>query len=128
MPVEVIWDDEAKTIIRQIYSGRVILDDYYKATDQFVKLANSVDYTVHSIMDRQDVLISEGSYLQVMRYANKIMPDNIGIRAIIKANVMTRMMINIGSRLAPRLVSQIRLVNNLEEARQVIEANKASTS
>lgn len=128
MPIDVIWDDEAKTIIRQIYSGRVILDDYYKATDQFVKLANSVDYTVHSIMDRQDVLISEGSYLQVMRYANKIMPDNIGIRAIIKANVMTRMMINIGSRLAPRLVSQIRLVNNLEEARQVIEANKASTS
>lgn len=128
MPVEVVWDDEAKTIIRQIYSGRVILDDYYLATNKFVELANSVSHPVHSIMDRRDVLMSQGSYLRVMRYANEKMPDNIGLRVIINGNVMTKIMVNIGERIAPRLISQIHLVDTLEEAHAVIAKHKADAS
>jgi len=128
MPVEVIWDDEAKTIIRQKYTGHVVLDDYYIAVDKFVDLAKSVDYTVHSIMDRTDMLISQGSYLQAMRYADKKMPDNIGLRVIIKANVMTKMMVNIGTRIAPRLISNVHIVDTLEDAREVIKSHQSDVS
>lgn len=128
MPVQVVWDDDAKTIIRQIYSGHVVLNDYYDAVDHFVELASSVDYTVHSIMDRRDILVSQASYLQVMRYGDKKIPDNVGLRVIINAMAITRMMVNIGERITPRLINNVHIVDTLEEARTTIESFKASSA
>ena len=116
MPVEVIWDDEEKTIIRQIYSGVVVLDDYKAATDQFVEMANSVDHTVHSILDRREIEKSEGSFLKAMQYANKLMPDHVGMRIVMQPNRMTKTMINMGQYLAPNLVKNIGYAETIEEA------------
>ncbi len=128
MPMKVIWDDENQTIIRQIYTGVVTTEDYYAAIDEFALLASSVTHTVHSIMDRREIQVVTGSYMNALRYGNGKMPDNLGLRVIINANGMTKMMINIGTRIAPRLVANIHFVNTLEQAYEVIASHQQTTS
>ncbi len=122
MPVDVIWDNEEKTIIRQIYRGIVVLDDYNSATDTFVEMAESVDYVVHSILDRREIEQSQGSFLKAMRYANSKMPGNIGMRIVMQPNAMTKTMINMGQYLAPNLVKNIHYADTVEEAHEKIKA------
>ena len=121
MSVEVIWDDEAKTIIRQVYAGTTILDDYYKAVDEFVELATSVDYMVHSIMDRTQITSAPGTILQVMRYADKLMPDNVGLRIIVKPTMLTKIFADMGKRIAPKLARHVHYCDTLDEAHALIE-------
>jgi hypothetical protein len=120
MSVEVIWDDEAKSTIRQIYSGQLILGDYIRATDLVKQMAKEVSTTVHSIMDRRAVISAPGIVLPAIRYANSHVPPNLGIRVIIKGDMFTRVVVDIGRRVAPRLVRDIYFVDTLEEGRAII--------
>ena len=120
MPVQVIWDDEAKTTIRQIYSGKLILQDYITATNLLEQIAKEVTHTVHSLMDRTEVISAPGIILPAMRYANNHVPPNLGLRVIIKADMFTHVIVDIGRRVAPRLVRNIYFVDTLEEGRAVI--------
>lgn len=128
MPVEVIWDNEEKTIIRQIYSGVLILEDYMAATDRFLELANSVEHTVHTILDRQNVEEMKASSMKAMKYANERIPHNVGLRFVIKPNKLSEAMINMGRYLAPKLVNNVVIVDSVEEAHQkVAEYEKSQT-
>ncbi|GAB5493696.1 MAG: hypothetical protein Phog2KO_39110 [Phototrophicaceae bacterium] len=128
MPVEVMWDDDAKTIIRQKFEGIISLDDYYKATDDFVTLASSVDYTVHSIFDRREIEKSEGSFIKAMQYANKQKINNLGIRVVLQASSMTKTIVNMGRYLAPDLIKNIIFAETIEEAHQHIAEFETNNS
>lgn len=120
MAIQVVWDDEAKTILRQIYSGRLTLQDYITATDLVAQMAKTVPYTVHSIMDRTDVTSAPNIVLPAMRYANSHVPPNLGIRTVINGDTFTHVIVDIGRRVAPRLIHDIYFVNTLDEARAII--------
>ena len=120
MPVEVIWDDEAQTILRQIYSGHIKLEDYIAATDAFVRMACSVPHTVHSIMDRTKVVSTPGVMLPAMRHANNTMPPNVGLRVIIRPSLFTRVLVDLGQRIAPNLINNIHFVDTVEDAHRLI--------
>ena len=125
MGVQVIWDDSARTIIRQIYTGDIVVEDYYRAVDEFVKLAESVDHIVHSIMDRTHVTSSSTSLVQALRYGNRKIPSHVGLRIIVKPTLMTRIFVDIGRRIAPNLVQKVHYVETLEEAYALIGREKA---
>ena len=120
MPINVVWDNNAKTIIRQIYTGRLILQDYIVATNELEQMAKEVTHTVHSLMDRTDVTSAPGIVLPAMRYANSHVPPNLGLRVIIKGDMFTHVIVDIGRRVAPRLIHDIYFVDSLEEGRAVI--------
>ena len=120
MPITVVWDNNAKTIIRQIYTGKLILQDYIMATNELEQMAKEVTHTVHSLMDRTDVISAPGIVLPAMRYANSHVPPNLGLRVIIKGDMFTHVIVDIGRRVAPRLVHDIYFVETLEEGRAVI--------
>ena len=120
MPITVVWDNNAKTIIRQIYTGKLTLQDYIVATNELEQMAKEVTHTVHSLMDRTDVISAPGLVLPAMRYANSHVPPNLGIRVIIKGDMFTHVIVDIGRRVAPRLIHDIYFVDSLEEGRAVI--------
>lgn len=128
MPVEVVWDDEAQTILRQIYSGHIKLEDYMSATDEFVRMARTVPHTVHSIMDRTGVVSTPGVMLPAMRHADNTMPPNVGLRVIIKASMFTRVLVDLGRRIAPNVVNNIHFVDTLDEARLLIASHIAKSA
>jgi len=125
MPIQVIWDDETKTTIRQIYSGKLTLQDYITATDQVEQMAKGVSYTIHSLMDRTEVISAPGIVLPAMRYANNHVPPNLGVRVIIKGDMFTHVIVDIGRRIAPCLVHDIYFVDTLDEGRAVIAKHTA---
>jgi hypothetical protein len=120
MPVQVVWDDEAQTVLRQIYEGHTTLNDYIFAIDEVARLAKTVSYTIHSIMDRTRIVSTPGSLLPAMRYANQHVPPNLGLRVVVKASLFTRIVVDLGRRVAPRLMQNIHFVDNLDEARALI--------
>jgi hypothetical protein len=130
MPVQVIWDDEAHTILRQIYSGHLKLNDYIEATDEFGRMARTVSHPVHSIMDRTQVLSTPGVLLPALRYANNNLPPNLALRFVVKGSMFTRLIVDIGRRVAPKLVDNVYFVNTVEEAHLIIaqHAEKAAVA
>jgi len=120
MPIQVVWDDETKTTIRQIYSGKLTLQDYIIATDTLERMAKEVSHTVHSLMDRTNVASAPGIVLPAMRYANSHVPPNLGIRVVVKGDMFTHVLVDIGRRVAPRLIHDVHFVETLEEGRAVI--------
>lgn len=125
MPVEVIWDDDAHTIIRQIYSGNVDLRDYITATDVLEQMAKHTPYVVHSLMDRTQVLSAPNGTLTALRYANNHVPENLGLRVIIKGDSLTKVLVEIGKRIAPRLIRNIYFVDTVDDGRLVIDQHRA---
>ncbi|MBA3869848.1 MAG: hypothetical protein H0X30_11945, partial [Anaerolineae bacterium] len=117
---QVVWDDETKIAIRQIYMGGLTLQDYITATDVLAQMAKSVPYTVHSLMDRTGVTSAPGIVLPAMRYANNHVPPNLGIRVVIKGDMFTHVIVDIGRRVAPRLVHDIYFADTLDEGRAII--------
>ncbi len=120
MPIQVVWDDQTKTTLRQIYSGKLTLEDYITATDTLEQMAKEVPYTVHSLMDRTNVASAPGVVLPAMRYANNHVPPNLGIRVVIKGDMFTRVIVDIGRRMAPRLIHDIYFVDSLEAGRAIV--------
>lgn len=121
MPVQVIWDDEAKTIIRQIYIGMVTVQNYIEAIDEVEMLANSVDYTCHSIMDRRQIAVTPGLILSVLSYAREHTPPNLGLRVVVRGSKFTQIAAEVGRRIAPNFFRNIFYVDTLEEAYVVIK-------
>jgi hypothetical protein len=128
MPVQVVWDDEAQTVVRQIYEGHTILDDYISATDEVARLAKTVPHTIHSVMDRTRIVRTPGSMLPAMRYANQHVPPNLGLRIVLKASMFTRIIVDVGRRVAPHLVQNLFFVETLDEARALIEKHRSDQS
>ncbi|MBI1281606.1 MAG: hypothetical protein GC179_25995 [Anaerolineaceae bacterium] len=120
MPIQVVWDDDSKNTIRQIYSGKLTLQDYIVATDSVAAMAKDVTHTVHSLMDRTAVISAPGIVIPAMRYANSHVPPNLGLRVVIKGDMFTRVVVDIGRRVAPRLIHDIYFVDTLEQGRAII--------
>lgn len=120
MPVQVVWDDEAHTILRQIYSGHVKLEDYMAAADELEIMAKTVPYTVHSIMDRTGVISAPSVIFPAMRYANSHVPPNLGVRVVVKGSAFTKVIVDIGRRVAAKLIQDIYFVSTLDEGREII--------
>ncbi len=121
MPGECRWDDEnEKTILLHIYSGDVVLQDYFTMTDRSKEMMESVSHTVHTIMDRTAAISQPAGISAALRYANKNMSHNQGLRLIVGGNRFTRLMVDIGHMVAPNLVSEVYFADSLQEARALI--------
>ncbi|MFN8374992.1 MAG: hypothetical protein U0694_19215 [Anaerolineae bacterium] len=127
MPVEVVWDNQEQTILRQVYSGILTMQDYIHATDEFERMAKTQPHTVHSIMDRSEVVSTPAVVLPALRYANSHVPPNMGLRVIVNAGVITRFVVDIGRRVAPKLIQKIYFTRTLDEARAVIRQYMATS-
>lgn len=121
MPVEVVWDDTEQTIIRQIYSGNVVSEDYCAATDQVVDMVQSVGYLVHSIHDSRGVHVDHANMFAALAYANrKLRPVTIGVRVVVQPRALSLAVISIAHRIAPHVVANLETVQTLAEAYRVI--------
>ncbi|MBX3082985.1 MAG: hypothetical protein KF716_15235 [Anaerolineae bacterium] len=123
MPVQVVWDDKAHTRLRQIYFGTITIDDYIQATDEIVRLAKPVSHAVHTIIDQTQALSASSVLLPILRYANKHMPPNLGVRVIVGTNMFTRALVDLGHRVVPRLVQHLYFADSIEDALAFIEVH-----
>lgn len=125
MPGRIEWDNEEKTILVTIYEGNMVLEEYYRVTDETFDAISPLSHTVHTIMLRQNVKSVPATMSKVLQYANKKTTPNLGINVIVGATAMTKMIVKLAKVIAPRLSKEVYFANSLEEARQII-ADKTS--
>lgn len=120
MPGRIEWDNEEKTILLTVYEGNMVLEEYYRITDETFEAINPLPHTVHTIMLRQNVKSVPATMSKVLQYANKKTTPNLGINVIVGATAMTKMIVKLAKVIAPRLSKEVYFANSLEEARQII--------
>jgi hypothetical protein len=125
MPARTEWDNEEKTVLLHIYEDDVTLEDYHRIIDESYELISAQPHPVHTIMLRTNVKSQPAALLSVMRYANKHLPDNQGIRAIVGANRLTKILTDIGKTVFKNLVESLYLAEDLDDARRHIAAYQA---
>ena len=122
------WDNDEKTILLHIYEGVVTLQDYFHVTNQSKAAIKSLPHTVHTIMDRTGVEKLPEGITRALQYANKNLPPNQGMRLIIGAGPKTRILMDIGRILAPKLISNVYFAHNIDEAREIIARHDTVSS
>ena len=127
MAFKVYWDEAHPNIIHNVYTGEVILDDYYQVVDETYKLIRSVDFTVNTILRYEDVTKRPANLLQVMRYASKTVPDNLGTRVVVAYSLQTqftKVLINMARQMGLQLVEGVSIVDSLEDAYSVLASKE----
>jgi hypothetical protein len=120
MPVQIVWENQERTIIRQIFHGETCLEDYFYATDATVRLAKQVAHPLHVIMDRTAVSATPPLLWSAIRYAQQRRPPHIRLGVMVGACVVTRFLL-------PCLLwwdadtTPLLFAEELLEARQLIE-------
>ena len=57
MSIEVIWDDEEKTIIRWIIQGKLEWADYEQANQISREMCTSVGHAVYTLFDAREIVV-----------------------------------------------------------------------
>ena len=126
MPYQVTWDDEEKTIVVQTYSGKVIIEEYYRAIDESAELLSSVQHPVDLIMDASEAKTDMKGFLTAVSYANKKVPANQRFVIVVGANRFVQTMGKVAGTIAPKATENVYFVDTLEDAHTVITEYRRS--
>jgi hypothetical protein len=85
MPIDVFWDDEAKTILRANFVGDWTWEDYHAANALLLKLGAEIDHRFDIIVDlSMSNGLPPGNILDNVARAQNISPPNLGINVTIQ--------------------------------------------
>jgi hypothetical protein len=96
MGIEIRWDNDEKTIIRETYNGRWTWDDFYlRITGEVPPMMKSVNHRVDVIADfRPSGPLPVGPAITNARNVIRSMPENWGCLVIVTDNRFIRVMVD----------------------------------
>lgn len=119
MNIELVWDNDGKTILRYIYGRNWTWADFNTAAKDAYNLLDTVDHKVSIIMDFQNAnIIPQGAITQVQRAFSTPRHDNILTTVIVgsSANTFLQAIAGVGRKLTRSNDWQLTFVTNLPEA------------
>jgi hypothetical protein len=124
MTVQTSWDNEDHTIIRTEFVGAWTWEEAHQAVDQMVALIESVDYTVHTIVDvTNSSRVPSLAFKEVRSLLSRRHP-RAGVSMIVGANFMTASLWKtIAQTYAWLINGNYHFADTLEEARARIAAS-----
>jgi hypothetical protein len=124
--IEVRWENDEKTVLRQHFRSHWTLVDYDDSIRQLWAMIGEVDHTVHIITDSQHSISHVSALiLDHFRWALDTMPKNVGLMVIVadnhcKAAVLFDLVVQHRREVARRTVR----VTTLDEARRAIDVRR----
>jgi len=130
MGIDVIWDNEAKTIIRYVYDGRWTWEDFDKARALAVQLEDTVPHQVDAIVDVQKSSVLPTGTITRAREVGGTAPvlnPKEGISVIVGAGAFVRSIYDVLRKVYPELIRRRGLffAKSLDEARAIIAQHVA---
>ncbi len=121
MNIELVWDNDAKTILRYIYGKSWTWGDFNTAAKAAYDMLDTVDHKVNIIMDFQNAnIIPQGAITHVQRAFSTPRHANITITIIVgsSANTFLQAIAGVGRKLSRSGSNdwQLTFVANLPEA------------
>lgn len=127
MNIDVMWDNETKTIIRYLFKNGWNWDDYFAAIKAAGELLDTVDHKVDIVMDFHSAnMIPQGAITQVQRAFSHPRHPNIALTIFVGANAFIRAIEGIGRKLAPSAAQKwdLAFAATLEEAYRISESHR----
>ncbi len=128
MPINILWDNEQKTIIRFDFIGNWDWDEYWHCVERSNAMLSEVEHPVNTIANlHESAGLPTGSIQQIKRTFDQA-PRNLGIIVINQGGMFVRVMASAFARVYQRQSQRIFLAESLESARAIIEVQHASES
>jgi hypothetical protein len=125
MPIDVRWDDEAKTIVRLDFIAPVSWDMFQDAIDRAAKLAESVNYRVDVLSIPGEVPMPPGSPVPQVQRAFKKLPRNVGFVVMLTSNAFARTIVStVGGMYIGK---RFKAAESIDEAYRLINAHRAKS-
>lgn len=117
MGIEVLWDNEAKTIIRYIYAPDWTWQDFEQAAETSTSMAGTVTHSVGIIADFSQGAPPPMGALAKFKRAQETAPPNLSGIAIVGGGVFINTLVNAFSRVYRRLGENLIVTGSLDDAR-----------
>lgn len=127
MPITVAWDDELDNAVFYRFDGRWTWDDFLNAFVRELELAAELDgarYDVLAEVVRGSNLPAGPAIAHVYGVYRRY-PPNWGVTVVATPNPFIRAMFNVGFTVHPDARARFVVVDNLEAAREVIQARRS---
>lgn len=129
MPIQIIWDNEEKTVLRASYIGRWTWEELYVEIDQSNALLDSVEHNVDIIHDwSQSARIPPDAMVHARNLIPKIHPRvrvNIHVGVDSSFTMLWKIFARVYSAIAGR--KKFYFVNTIEEARALLMSEGQNT-
>jgi hypothetical protein len=124
MGVQVVWDNDEKTIVRYIFEERYTWDEFESAGRQHIEMMKTTDGPVGVILDYPKNVMPPMYALSIGReHVSRRDPRNYLI-VVSTTSLLLRGLIGLFRRFYPKESEQIMLVASVEEARTLLAQHR----
>lgn len=121
MPIQVIWDNPEKAVIRQIFEGKWDLNDYHHSLDEIEQLCRQVNHRVHLIGDLTASTGMPPNLFTLMNHVIRLMQQYWDMVVVTHANPYYKAILKVVEQLSPLIAYRIRYADSLDEAYSIIK-------
>ncbi len=123
MPIEVTWEDDKKTIIRQRFTGVWVKDEFVASTSENFEMIESVGHPVDVIMDLTENETNPLQALNIFTTAqslDKVTSLHQRAVVIVGANLAVELALKAARRIARKAAANAYVAKTVEEAHEII--------
>jgi hypothetical protein len=127
MPVDVIWDDEVHSLMRYVFDGSWEWDEFRPIVDKADAMSRTVSHRVDIIADlTNSASLPVRNAFPTLKYMADCSADNVlaGIFVVVGSGALITAMFSAYRRVFPHLGAVPYMTQTLEEARQMIAADR----
>jgi hypothetical protein len=115
-----VWHNDEKTIVRQVFMADPTVTEFRQVIDDSYELENSVDHTVHIIIDVREVTGIPKNIISALRHASSKIAPNRGVVVTVGVGAAIEMVLSIVQKIYPTLGRNNYTARTLEEAEEII--------
>ena len=120
MSIAICWDNDEKTALRYVFEGLWDWDELWERSAEIRSLMNTVDHTVHLIIDMSETSFLPQGALNYFRVLLNTKHPQTGLTIFVGGNVYTRSLITYHSRFNEDMPLDVQHAISLEAARRII--------
>jgi hypothetical protein len=120
MAITVDWDNDEKTTLRYIYTGRWNWDEYNNAVSRAHELVAGIDYPINVIADFSESRLMPDLAISGFKKSLETNPINFNIAVIVTTSELLLRLLGAFRRMYRRIGDKVVTVKTLDEARAVI--------
>lgn len=128
MPVQVMWDNDKKTIVRYVFEGKWTWNELYPAYNKAIEMEKSMPHRVHAILDLRKGIGVPANILVHLKDISDKQPANIGLSIAVTKSPFIHSLYQIAIKFYSKIDYYFRVAETLQSAYEMIAKVDAKNS
>ena len=125
MGIEVVWDNEEKTIIRYDYGSAWTWEDYWAASQSAREMLKTVAYEVDIIANFEAGMRPPLSAISHFKQSLDTTPENLGVVVVAGRDDLLKALVSIFNKIYDQFRLTVLIASSLDEARAILAERRA---